>query len=65
MAVVTRFAAIKYNEGTTPETKREILEALLKLYDNEYLAESGFQGASGDVLAQHGVRDLIDLGALW
>ena len=46
MAVVTRFAAIKYNEGTAPETKREILEALLKLYDNEYLAEGGFQGAS-------------------
>ena len=46
MASITRFAALKYVEGTTAEQKRAILENMLKLYDNEYVVEgSGFQGA--------------------
>ena len=47
MPPVTRFAAMKYVEGTTDAQKRQILDGLRTLYDNEYVTPGGgFRGQS-------------------
>lgn len=47
MSPVTRFAAFKYKSGTTDAQKRDILDRLIKLYeDNAHMVNIGPQGVS-------------------
>ncbi|KAI0709910.1 hypothetical protein C8Q76DRAFT_740318 [Earliella scabrosa] len=49
MPPVTRFAAMKYVEGTTDAQKRQILDGLRTLYDNEYVTPGGgFRGGKNN-----------------
>ena len=42
MAPVTRFAAFKYKPGTTDEQKRQVLDGLIKLYEeNAHMVNHG------------------------